>query len=481
MKIFLPFLLLLIFLSLGKLFSDPSSSKKKINAVPLAKERAKNENLLKSYKDFFSTLYTRERSGFEFSPPVELSKTRSMAQHMSKPGEKDQKKFHAYISDSFHLRAAPDIKEKEYVTNVSRGQKVEVVYCIDKPLDDGNRWCLIRLANKFEGYIPANLILEKNPPKKRSRSLKKRNLNNLMFSKVNGLRIRLEPSLESEVIGNLWKGEKVEILDNANELTIDGINGKWVLVPFRHLSGWVFSGYLQNYSEEEPNENEKDKSGFRKGEKIFVKSDTVRVYEDVLESYLSFTLGLDSEVEILDIQVINSSHSTGTYLLKITDENKNIGWANSRFFKKDKTKPVVIEGEETDKIFQFPLESARLITSPYGPRIHPITKKAGSFHHGMDISAVTGTPILAAGDGTVKIVADQGRKGFGKYIVIEHKGEYFTYYAHQSKFEAQEGQTVKAGEVIGYVGSTGASTGPHLHFEVRQGNKTLDPKLFVPM
>ncbi len=107
---------------------------------------------------------------------------------------------------------------------------------------------------------------------------------------------------------------------------------------------------------------------------------------------------------------------------------------------------------------------ATYITSPYGTRNDPITKKK-SMHTGIDIGAKNGTNVFAANSGTV-IVAGWSSKGYGNYVVIDHGGGTSTLYAHMSKIKVTKGQKVTRGQVVGLVGSTGYSTGPHLHFEV---------------
>jgi murein DD-endopeptidase MepM/ murein hydrolase activator NlpD len=116
--------------------------------------------------------------------------------------------------------------------------------------------------------------------------------------------------------------------------------------------------------------------------------------------------------------------------------------------------------------------SSGRLTSGYGWRTHPISG-ARSFHAGVDFGAPTGSPIYAAEGGTVYSAGWRG--GYGNTIVIEHGGGLTTLYAHQSRFAVSAGQQVSRGQVIGYVGSTGQSTGPHLHFEVRVNGATRDP------
>lgn len=113
--------------------------------------------------------------------------------------------------------------------------------------------------------------------------------------------------------------------------------------------------------------------------------------------------------------------------------------------------------------FRWPTK-ATYITSYYGRRSDPITKKS-AFHTGIDIGASRGSEIYAANSGTV-IVAGWSQKGYGNYVVIDHGGGKSTLYAHMDKIKTTKGAKVAKGDVIGLVGSTGYSTGPHLHFEI---------------
>ena len=114
--------------------------------------------------------------------------------------------------------------------------------------------------------------------------------------------------------------------------------------------------------------------------------------------------------------------------------------------------------------------------SAYGWRIHPIWGDM-RFHAGEDIGAPSGTPILAADSGIATVIPNNGN-GYGNYIIINHGGGRTTLYAHMSAFAVSNGQSVTQGQTIGYVGSTGNSTGPHLHFEVRINGATTDPKSY---
>ncbi|WP_294822676.1 M23 family metallopeptidase [uncultured Flavobacterium sp.] len=118
-------------------------------------------------------------------------------------------------------------------------------------------------------------------------------------------------------------------------------------------------------------------------------------------------------------------------------------------------------------------EDLRMMASGFGYRSDPFTK-IRKFHAGMDFSARTGTPIFATGDGVV-VVADNKMSGYGNRIVIRHGFGYETLYGHMSRFKARAGQKVKRGDVIGYVGSTGRSEAPHLHYEVHKNGEVINP------
>ncbi len=114
------------------------------------------------------------------------------------------------------------------------------------------------------------------------------------------------------------------------------------------------------------------------------------------------------------------------------------------------------------------------IASGYGWRIHPIYK-IRKFHQGMDFTAPTGTPIYATGDGIVSKVR-KSNIGYGRHILIDHGFGYRSLYAHLNDFTVKQGETVKRGQIIGYVGNSGTSTAPHLHYEVILNEKRVDPK-----
>ena len=128
----------------------------------------------------------------------------------------------------------------------------------------------------------------------------------------------------------------------------------------------------------------------------------------------------------------------------------------------------------TGGIMTWPLPNYYTITSPYGNRLHPILKKY-KLHTGIDIagSGCNGKNIVAAAAG--KVITAGWLSGYGYTVMIDHGGGVVTLYAHSQKLLVKVGQQVKAGEKIALVGSTGNSTGPHLHFEVRLNGKYVNP------
>lgn len=125
--------------------------------------------------------------------------------------------------------------------------------------------------------------------------------------------------------------------------------------------------------------------------------------------------------------------------------------------------------------FEMPVEGGR-ISSNFGERFHPVDKRM-KFHGGLDIAARRGTPISAASDGTVIFAGRRG--GYGNLVIIDHGNGTTTRYAHADRLLVEKGERVGSGQQIATVGSTGKSTGPHLHFEVRENDRAIDPlKLF---
>lgn len=123
----------------------------------------------------------------------------------------------------------------------------------------------------------------------------------------------------------------------------------------------------------------------------------------------------------------------------------------------------------------WPLKYSRHISSSFGMRMHPINKEK-KFHRGIDIKARNGSPVFATAEG--KVIKTSYDDKNGKYIRIQHKEGFISSYMHLSSILIKEGENISGGEVIGKVGNTGKSTAPHLHFEVSENGKYVDPSTF---
>lgn len=125
--------------------------------------------------------------------------------------------------------------------------------------------------------------------------------------------------------------------------------------------------------------------------------------------------------------------------------------------------------------FSWPVPSCTYLTSRFGLRVHPITGATKS-HTGIDVGAESGATIVAADGGTVVLAGVNS--GYGNCVMIDHGNGYKTLYAHMSSIAVTNGQTVSKGDTVGYVGSTGLSTGPHCHYEVWKDGSRIDPEQF---
>ena len=157
------------------------------------------------------------------------------------------------------------------------------------------------------------------------------------------------------------------------------------------------------------------------------------------------------------------------------------------------TKKLVVQSRSFDEVIELAKNKAELlasipaiqpvaneklkrVASGFNYRIHPIYK-VRHFHTGIDFTAPRGTEIYATGDGEVLDVIMK-KRGYGYHVIIDHGFGYKTLYAHMSKFKVRKGEKIKRGDVIGYVGSTGTSTAPHLHYEVIKNGEKINPMNF---
>jgi hypothetical protein len=199
--------------------------------------------------------------------------------------------------------------------------------------------------------------------------------------------------------------------------------------------------------------------------------------EDNSKSEITGKLIFKNMVEILfqsdKIETIDNMKAPWLLVRKDSGEE---GWVFGAYVSHDIPTEKDTDAGKTDWGMIIPA-SGRL-SSKFGTRVDPVTKKANSFHQGIDIAAPAGTPVYAAENGKV-FEAGWKNDSYGNLIMIQHDADLATYYAHLSKVDTSKGKEVKKGDLIGKVGSTGKSTGPHLHFEVRKGGQALNPEDFV--
>ena len=165
----------------------------------------------------------------------------------------------------------------------------------------------------------------------------------------------------------------------------------------------------------------------------------------------------------------------------IVDASRNIDILSKQLYVQSKSLDDIINlAKDKEKLLASipaiqPVSKQDLtrMASGFGWRLDPFTK-ARKRHKGMDFTSPKGTPIYATGNGKVTR-ADSGSTGFGKHIRIDHGFGYVTLYAHLSKYNVKRGKKVKRGDLIGYVGSTGRSQAPHLHYEVRYNGNQINP------
>lgn len=173
------------------------------------------------------------------------------------------------------------------------------------------------------------------------------------------------------------------------------------------------------------------------------------------------------------LSTITSKHKVGLeQLLDVNELTSETLTAGQQLFLPGAAMDAAALKNAMGELFRIPISAKFRWTSPYGYRIDPISG-VRSFHTGTDMACPTGTPILAAMSG--KVVKTGQTRVYGNYVILDHGNGYQTVYMHMSKIIASKGQWVSQGTRIGLVGSTGYSTGPHLHFTVYKNGKLVDP------
>ena len=188
-----------------------------------------------------------------------------------------------------------------------------------------------------------------------------------------------------------------------------------------------------------------------------------------------------AEVEELKNQLAKEEEELESQIAKIIAEEEAAAkaQAEAEAQKQQATSSSTSSGASSNAVVtsgSWPVPGYSRISSPYGYRIHPVTG-ASSIHTGIDIPAPTGTPVTAYDSGTVIYSGVQGT--YGNTVMIRHNDGKVTLYAHNSALNVSEGQTVQKGQVVAKIGSTGRSTGPHLHFEIRVNGSHTNPMNYL--
>ncbi len=188
---------------------------------------------------------------------------------------------------------------------------------------------------------------------------------------------------------------------------------------------------------------------------------------------------LERQIAEADALIISLEEDTESaiaeYEISIASEDKMAKYLDEMSLQYAHEQDAELRGVYSDSQFIWPVPSCTLLTSPYGYRIHPILDYE-RLHAGLDKGAKFGEEIIAADGGTVLIA--EYSDSYGNFVLIDHGDRYSTAYGHMSEIAVEAGQEVKQGELIGYIGSTGWSTGPHLHFEIRLDGERIDPEEF---
>jgi murein DD-endopeptidase MepM/ murein hydrolase activator NlpD len=386
-----------------------------------------------------------------------------------------------YINKEYTLKAKSFESNADKIDIVYPGDKVYLVFLeenLSATVTGDEFWAKVKFHSR-EGFIPFK-FLQNKPPKKISK-IRRRGvvIPKPYFVTVKSLPVRLEPDLQSIPIFSI--SQNAEVIVNKfsdNDEVIDGIVGKWAFIVYGRSEGWVFSGFL---GEEKNQESEVVPDRITVGKTFYVNTSELPIRDEPSNFGTPISvLTVGETVEVIDkkrfVEVNNGIKSSW---VKVSIDNTE-GWVYGAFLstqKPEKPKNVV----QVSK-FLYPLEYEKSkMTSNFGPRIDPVTGRIGANHTGVDLYPFSrfGAPIFSAGDGNV--IHQSKNSGYGNLTIVQHSNGLVTYYAHQQKFMVKENDRVKAGDLIGEVGSSGKSTGPHLHFEVRTGlwQEQLNPEKFI--
>lgn len=204
-------------------------------------------------------------------------------------------------------------------------------------------------------------------------------------------------------------------------------------------------------------------------EELKIETDKLKIQQDFFSKKIDEVTSL---MEIKGIRLIKpSSPESGTQLESIPFELTSIDHSQVNFL----TKIQDFKSALIHTPIGYPIEGT--VISTYGRRANPFHGLNSELHGGLDIRAQHGAPVKSTANGKVTFAGTQN--GYGKLVIIDHGNQFQTFYAHLSEILVEKGQNVNASEIVGNVGATGRATGPHLHYEIRENQKTLNPKTYL--